>query len=427
MRSSSARFRRASVRILVAVLLATLLSAAAAQAQVSHSADTIPVKVRRDIKGRFLYWFVLPHEITSEAFVMPEAGADSLVTLQAPIDYALPFACLEVLSEDQGVVARVPLELHGITTITDSDFLYQRTLRVRVVTDRGQKVKNVLVTLKYTDPHPGFGLIKEQYWLAEKDMGEARFNDVPINVHVSVSARFGTLISQQIFDKLTGSASTGYSVPDLSVPWQNVPTCPERLPIQVHPNLATRPHLPGESGNAWMGMFAGIVCVLLLALGLFWLVDSGRMNGLLLKLGIQVAPSAPIPAMAGGRMPGGPMRPSPRPVPQEAMGVVTGPLPGSGPRLVATLGPHAGSIFPLSDPQVMVGRDLENTVALTMDSAASRKHAHIQTTNGQYILVDDGSSNGTYVNGVRIATKKPQTLRPGDEVQIGTTRFRFEA
>jgi pSer/pThr/pTyr-binding forkhead associated (FHA) protein len=70
---------------------------------------------------------------------------------------------------------------------------------------------------------------------------------------------------------------------------------------------------------------------------------------------------------------------------------------------------------------------MANAVALTQDTAASRRHAHIQANNGQFLLVDDGSSNGTYVNGIRIASQKPKPLRPGDEVQIGTTRFRFEA
>jgi hypothetical protein len=422
--NASATVRRASIWILAAVLLATLCSLPAARAQGTRSAETIPIRVRRDIRGHFLYWFVRPNDITSEAFLMPDAGADNMVKVDVPIDYAKPDAMLEVLNEDNGMAARVPLNRYGITTVTDADFLYTRTLRVPVVTSRGQKVKGVLITLKYTDSH--LGLIKQQYWLATRDMGEGRFNDVPINVRMSLSVRFDTLIDQTMVNKLSGSAGSGYTVPPLVVNWPNVPYDQERYDIKV-PGLKKVTGLPSEGGNSTYAMFAAIVFVLIIALGLFWLVDSGRANGMLLKLGIQVAPTAPAPALAGGRMPGGPMRPSPRPVPREAMGGDVGAVPGSGPRLVATLGPHAGSIFPLKDPQILVGRDIDNTVALTQDSAASRKHAHIQANSGQFILVDDGSSNGTYVNGVRIATKKPQTLHSGDEVQIGTTRFRFEA
>ena len=43
---------------------------------------------------------------------------------------------------------------------------------------------------------------------------------------------------------------------------------------------------------------------------------------------------------------------------------------------------------------------------------------------GGFVIRDQGSSNGTFVNGARV-TEAP--LRPGDEVSIGGTRFRFEA
>jgi pSer/pThr/pTyr-binding forkhead associated (FHA) protein len=43
---------------------------------------------------------------------------------------------------------------------------------------------------------------------------------------------------------------------------------------------------------------------------------------------------------------------------------------------------------------------------------------------GAFEVIDEGSSNGTYVNGQRIAGR--QALSPGDEVQVGSARFRFE-
>jgi len=42
---------------------------------------------------------------------------------------------------------------------------------------------------------------------------------------------------------------------------------------------------------------------------------------------------------------------------------------------------------------------------------------------GQFVIYDEGSSNGTFVNNVRV---ERQPLRAGDVVQIGSTRFRFE-
>jgi len=55
------------------------------------------------------------------------------------------------------------------------------------------------------------------------------------------------------------------------------------------------------------------------------------------------------------------------------------------------------------------------------------RHARIEARpdGGGVVIVDAGSSNGTYVNGVR--ADGPRPLHTGDEVQIGSNRFRVEA
>jgi len=70
-----------------------------------------------------------------------------------------------------------------------------------------------------------------------------------------------------------------------------------------------------------------------------------------------------------------------------------------------------------------MGREADNPIALPNDSTASRRHATITQSNGGYSIRDEGSSNGTFVNGVRITE---QALSAGDEIQIGGTKFRFE-
>ena len=70
------------------------------------------------------------------------------------------------------------------------------------------------------------------------------------------------------------------------------------------------------------------------------------------------------------------------------------------------------------------GRDAANSVSLANDTTVSRRHASLRTEGDGFIVTDEGSSNGIYVNGVRVSGSQP--LRPGDEVQIGNTRFRFE-
>jgi pSer/pThr/pTyr-binding forkhead associated (FHA) protein len=101
------------------------------------------------------------------------------------------------------------------------------------------------------------------------------------------------------------------------------------------------------------------------------------------------------------------------------------PAPMGGiPQLVTVAGPYAGQVFPLGAPVVAIGRDPARDIALSADSMTSRRHASIYAQGGAFVVRDDGSSNGTFVNGARIAE---QALYPGDELRVGGTTFRFEA
>lgn len=70
-----------------------------------------------------------------------------------------------------------------------------------------------------------------------------------------------------------------------------------------------------------------------------------------------------------------------------------------------------------------VGRSSSNQLALD-DRKASRNHAMIhEQGDGEYFIVDLGSSNGTYVAGKRVV--QPTRLTDGVEIQIGETRLTF--
>jgi serine/threonine-protein kinase len=56
---------------------------------------------------------------------------------------------------------------------------------------------------------------------------------------------------------------------------------------------------------------------------------------------------------------------------------------------------------------------------------ASRRHAVIQQQGDRYQLVDQGSVNGTSVNGVTMTAYQPHTLRPGDRIRIGDVEMVF--
>jgi predicted component of type VI protein secretion system len=59
------------------------------------------------------------------------------------------------------------------------------------------------------------------------------------------------------------------------------------------------------------------------------------------------------------------------------------------------------------------------------DPDVSRRHAEIQISNGDILINDLGSTNGTFVNGERI--DRPRSLRDGDEVRIGAVVWRLRA
>jgi pSer/pThr/pTyr-binding forkhead associated (FHA) protein len=74
-------------------------------------------------------------------------------------------------------------------------------------------------------------------------------------------------------------------------------------------------------------------------------------------------------------------------------------------------GPRAGESIELKQRQI-IGRD-ESSDIVIQDSGVSKKHAEIIVESGQITLKDLGSSNGTYVNGIRI---RSHDLNIGDKI-----------
>lgn len=91
-------------------------------------------------------------------------------------------------------------------------------------------------------------------------------------------------------------------------------------------------------------------------------------------------------------------------------------------RLVGTSGPSAGMSFVLTKATTSVGRELGRDIVLP-DPTVSRRHAVLRAEEGRLEVVDEGSSNGTFLNGARISTAYAV---PGDEVRFGSSTFRVE-
>ncbi|MGZ3561424.1 MAG: FhaA domain-containing protein [Vulcanimicrobiaceae bacterium] len=73
-------------------------------------------------------------------------------------------------------------------------------------------------------------------------------------------------------------------------------------------------------------------------------------------------------------------------------------------------------------PMTRVGRSDDRDLFL-VDPSVSRAHAIIETDGGEPIVHDLGSTNGTFVNGERISSRR---LKPGDLVAFGNTQMRLE-
>jgi len=92
-------------------------------------------------------------------------------------------------------------------------------------------------------------------------------------------------------------------------------------------------------------------------------------------------------------------------------------------KLVCTRGTFKGQEWEIEEANLSVGRDPLCTIVLD-DPKSSRIHCEIRRSEGQLVLVDRNSTNGTCVNGVRIGR---HVLAPNDNVVVGMTEFRMVA
>ena len=85
-------------------------------------------------------------------------------------------------------------------------------------------------------------------------------------------------------------------------------------------------------------------------------------------------------------------------------------------QLIMRSGPTPGATFTLEGDQIDIGRDSTNEIVIN-DAEISRRHARMTFQGGKYVLEDLGSTNGTFVNGQRLAG--PRVLKAGEVVSFG--------
>jgi hypothetical protein len=92
--------------------------------------------------------------------------------------------------------------------------------------------------------------------------------------------------------------------------------------------------------------------------------------------------------------------------------------------LICTAGPHAGEVLKLKPGIITIGRASDNALPLSKDKEVSRRHALIVYEANNFVLQDQNSLNGTFVNDQLI--KEPRPLQDGDIILIGVSTLKFQ-
>ena len=94
--------------------------------------------------------------------------------------------------------------------------------------------------------------------------------------------------------------------------------------------------------------------------------------------------------------------------------------------LITLQGPEAGRRYPLADDCTVLGRQYDSHICLT-GKAISRQHARILYRDDVFLVEDMESSNGTFLNGLRLEPNVPMAISDRDRLQIGPYVFALSA
>jgi hypothetical protein len=105
----------------------------------------------------------------------------------------------------------------------------------------------------------------------------------------------------------------------------------------------------------------------------------------------------------------------------ERLAPLAGDVPEAAALVIRSGGGRAGETYALAGQSTTIGRHPDSDVFLD-DVTVSRNHAVVTREDDVYVIADQGSLNGTYVNRRRI---ERQTLLDGDELQIGKYKLTY--
>ncbi len=90
------------------------------------------------------------------------------------------------------------------------------------------------------------------------------------------------------------------------------------------------------------------------------------------------------------------------------------------------VGVHIPFSISLAKQKMVIGKNVAAVdIAINFSKLVSRKHCTIYNSQGKYFIVDEGSSNGTFVNGIRLARGRKIPIQRGDMLRIGDIDFQL--
>lgn len=302
--------------------------------------------------------------------------------------------------------------------LAQNDFQFSQAAAVSV-TSHGLGAAEGRVTLRSQDAVVG------TYELQPSDNGAARFTDVPLNLPLKFTVSAGGKTAE--FTRIVAEDKPNTTA-EIALPgaWRDVKTVAAAV-VPAPPSASAE--TPSGGGNSFLWAALGVIALSIAGVGGYLMLNrkpQGETPPVLsqaivpnqaslgspnLRPTLRFPENHPVGAMRNGKA-------LPEALPERA---------GTSAQLVAIAGKYSGAAFPLAGGSVVIGRDANCDVPLPLDTSASRRHAEIRCDENGIEITDNASSNGTFVNGVRLPADTPRALRPGDEIEIGASRFRYES
>lgn len=363
----------------------------------------------------------------SEPKLWPMAKKEDTLTLPDTLTKTNIF----LLDKEKGRLARISTAdvKGGIWKPAESDFKIVEKVKIEVLTPKGP------IGIASVELQDASG--KREELLEPSNKGEINLYCVPSGeLKASVKYKVGGK-TEPTFDTSAKVTSEGDKVPTFKV---NLPggepvaesasVPPSKEPEKSSSKESSATPTKVESGSP----FGNILVTLF---GLAFIIGAGyfivkylrgnpdAVKDTLVKLGADI----PTP-----QDPNAPVVPTSAPAPQPLQQIILDPVPVSNIPAAAPVTPIVstgiptmvsvdGSRFELPEGETVVGREFGTGLMIPNDTV-SRKHASIHKNGSNAEVQDHGSTNGTWVNGVKVAGSQP--LKNGDSVRFGSIEYRYE-